>query len=153
MPRRLARQIENAGLGGSFVLAGFRSDLDRFLPCFDLLALPSFTEGMPNVVLEAFAAGVPVVSTAVGGAPEVVEDGVSGFLVPPGDAAALADRIGEALASEERLRDMGWHGRQCVHERFTFAVQAQAYRRLFAELKAKTDKDDLVSTGTNPCGR
>ncbi|HVS37575.1 MAG TPA: glycosyltransferase [Gemmataceae bacterium] len=133
---RLARQIERAGLVSSFVLAGFRSDLDRLLPCFDLLALPSFTEGMPNVVLEAFAAGVPVVSTAVGGAPEAVEDGVNGFLVRAGDATALADRIATALASEERLRDMGWQGRQRVHEQFTFAAQARGYRRLFAELKS-----------------
>ena len=137
------------------MLAGFRSDLDRLLPSFDLLALPSFTEGMPNVVLEAFAAGVPVVSTAVGGAPEVVENGVSGFLVSAGDPTALAERIREALASEDRLRDMGWHGRQRVHEQFTFAAQARAYRRLFAELKTgrTTDKTDLVSTAPNSCER
>src|SRR6202007_217423 len=60
---RLLQQIKDAGLGGAFVLGGFRADLDRFLPFFDLLALPSFTEGMPNVVLESFAAGVGVVST------------------------------------------------------------------------------------------
>jgi glycosyltransferase involved in cell wall biosynthesis len=150
--RRLTRQIERTGLGGAFVLAGFRADLDRFMPFFDLLALPSFTEGMPNVVLEAFAAGVPVVSTAVGGAPEVVEDGVSGFLVPAGDAEALADRIAEALASEERLRDMGLHGRQRVHEYFTFAAQARAYRRLFAELKGGAALEPMPTAAT-PCPR
>ena len=152
---RLRRQIQAGGLTDRFVLAGFRSDLDRFLPNFDLLALPSFTEGMPNVVLEAFAAGVPVVSTAVGGAPEVVEDGVSGFLVPAGDAAALADRISAALETEERLRDMGMHGRERVHDQFTFAVQARAYRRLFEELKGgraaspagTTDMEDLLPAG------
>jgi DNA-binding NtrC family response regulator len=76
-----------------------------------------------------------VVSTAVGGAPEVIEHGVSGFLVRPGDATALADRISEALTSEDRLRDMGLQGRQRVHDQFTFTGQARAYRRLFAELK------------------
>jgi glycosyltransferase involved in cell wall biosynthesis len=131
---QLLRQIQAAGLAGSFALSGFRADLDRFLPFLDLLVLPSFTEGMPNVVLEAFAAGVPVVATAVGGTPEVVEDGVSGHLVPPGDPEALAGRIVEALASEERLRDMGLQGRQRVVERFTFAVQAREYRKLFVEL-------------------
>ncbi len=69
---------------GRFILAGFRGDLDRLIPHFDLLTLSSHTEGMPNVILEAFAAGVPVVATAVGGTPELVEDGRSGFLVASG---------------------------------------------------------------------
>ena len=143
----LQRQIHEAGLAGSFVLGGFRRDLDRYLPFFDLLALPSHTEGMPNVVLEAFAAGVPVAATAVGGAPEVVEEGLSGFLVPAGDHAALADRIGAALETDERLGDMGMHGRERVHDQFTFTAQARQYRRLFAELKGvSTDKEDLLYT-------
>jgi glycosyltransferase involved in cell wall biosynthesis len=130
----LARQIQARGLSGSFVLAGFRADLDRFIPFFDLLVLPSFTEGMPNVVLEAFAAGVPVVATAVGGTPELVEDGASGYLVPPGDSNTLADRICDALATDERLREMGLQGRQRVLEQYTFPTQARQYRRLFEEL-------------------
>lgn len=143
----LRRQIREAGLAGSFILGGFRRDLDRYLPFFDLLALPSHTEGMPNVVLEAFSAGVPVVATAVGGAPEVVEDGLSGFLVPAGDHATLGDRLCAALETDERLRDMGMHGRERVHDQFTFAVQARQYRRLFEELKGvPTGKEDLLST-------
>ena len=85
---RLQQRINAAGLGQNFIIAGFRADLDRFLPHFDLLVLPSYTEGLPNVVLEAFGAGVPVVATSVGGTPEVIEDGVSGYLVPAGDDAA-----------------------------------------------------------------
>lgn len=131
---RLARQLHKHGLSGSFVFAGFRADLDRFLPFLDLHVLPSYTEGLPNVVLESFAAGVPVVATAVGGTPEVIEDGLSGYLVPPGDAAALAERILLALESEDRLRDMGLHGRQRIVEQFSFAAQAQRYRELFADL-------------------
>src|SRR5262249_28485061 len=65
----LHEEIVRHGLGGSFVLAGFRNDLDRFLPHIDLMVLPSFTEGMPNVVLEALAAGVPAVAPASGRAP------------------------------------------------------------------------------------
>jgi glycosyltransferase involved in cell wall biosynthesis len=149
--RRLERQILNAGLGGKFLLPGFRGDLDHLLPFFDLLALSSFTEGMPNVVLEAFAAGVPVVSTAVGGAPELVEEGVTGFLVPAGDPTALADRILNALASEERRHDMGAQGRRRVLEQFTFAAQAVAYRRLFAKLGIgrTKDKEDLINSAAS----
>ena len=82
----LERLIANAGLVGRFVLPGFRGDLDQLLPTRPIsFVLPSFTEGMPNVLLEAGAAGVPVVATAVGGTPEVVADGKTGYLVPPGD--------------------------------------------------------------------
>jgi glycosyltransferase involved in cell wall biosynthesis len=130
----LVEQINDLGLGGLFVLAGFRADLDRFLPFLDLTVLPSHTEGMPNVVLESFAAGVPVVATAVGGTPEVIEDGVSGYLVPPGDVEMLAERIGEALSSEDDLSDMGLHARQCVVERFGFVTQAERYLDLFDEV-------------------
>jgi glycosyltransferase involved in cell wall biosynthesis len=89
------------------------------------------------VVLEAFAAGVPVVATAVDGTPEVVDDGVSGYLVQPGDAGALADRIIAMLADDNRRREMGQRGRERVHREFTFAVQAEQYLQLFNELSAK----------------
>lgn len=131
---KLARMIAVLGLDSSFVLTGFRADLDQFLPFFDLFVLPSYTEGLPNVVLESFAAGVPVIATAVGGTPEIVEDGESGFLVPAGDSQALADHILKALACQDGLRDMGLHGRQRVVDHFTFTAQARAYRQLFEEL-------------------
>jgi glycosyltransferase involved in cell wall biosynthesis len=133
---RLGRQIAQAGLVGRFWLAGFRTDLDRFLPCLDLLVLPSFTEGMPNVVLEALAAGVPVVATAVGGTPEVIEDGVSGRLVPPGDAAALRQAIRAVLESEDGGKGLGRRGRERVLRHFSFAAQAERYQELFKELGA-----------------
>jgi glycosyltransferase involved in cell wall biosynthesis len=143
---RLQQQINAAGLGQSFILAGFRADLDRFLPHFDVLALPSYTEGMPNVVLEAFAAGVPVVATAVGGTPEVVEDGVSGYLVPSGDAETMAERLGEALDNADELPDMGRKGRLCVQEKFGFATQAEMYRDLFAQLCPEAAEADDYSS-------
>jgi glycosyltransferase involved in cell wall biosynthesis len=139
----LQKQINAAGLGQSFILAGFRADLDRFLPHFDLMVLPSYTEGMPNVVLESFAAGVPVVATAVGGTPEVIEDGVSGYLVPAGDAEMMAERISQALDNADDLPDMGRRGRLCVQEKFGFAIQASLYRDLFAELCPEAaERDD-----------
>jgi glycosyltransferase involved in cell wall biosynthesis len=130
----LQRRIKAVGLAEVFVLGGFRDDLDRLLPSADLFVLPSFTEGLPNVVLEASAAGVPVVATAVGGTPEVLADGVTGYLVPAGNADALAKHIGELLSSEPLRQRMGQAGRQRVRTLFTFEAQAAAYRRLFAEL-------------------
>jgi glycosyltransferase involved in cell wall biosynthesis len=140
---RLQQRINAAGLNHTFILSGFRADLDRFLPHFDLLALPSYTEGLPNVVLEAFAAGVPVVGTAVGGTPEVIEDGVSGHLVPPGDADAIAERIGALLEGGSKLPEMGRRGRRRVQEKFGFATQAQLYHELFVSLRPEAMSRDI----------
>src|SRR5262249_49985605 len=117
----LAKQIAAAGLQARFVLAGFRSDLDQFMPFFDLLVLPSFTQGLPSVVLEAVAAGRPVVAAPVSGTPEVVDDGRSGHLVPPGDPQTLAARILDLAACDDRRRAMGQYGRERVLRDFTFA--------------------------------
>jgi glycosyltransferase involved in cell wall biosynthesis len=132
----VARRIAALGLSDRFILAGYRRDLDEFMPFFDLLVLPSFTEGMPNVVLEASAAGVPVVATAVGGTPEVIEHGASGYLVPPGDVLTLARRIGDVLAPEVDSRAMGQRGRRRVLDQFTFEAQGRQYLRVFEELMA-----------------
>jgi glycosyltransferase involved in cell wall biosynthesis len=130
----LARQVGRAGLARRFVLAGFRTDLDRYIPWLDVMVLPSYTEGLPNVVLEACAAGVPVVATPVGGTPEIIEDGANGYLTPPGDARTLAGCILAVLDSGDMGREMGEYGRRRAREEFTFEAQATQYRRLFAEL-------------------
>lgn len=130
----LQEHIRRSGLMGHVVLAGFRPDLDYLLPGADVVVLPSFTEGMPNVALEASAAGVPVIATAVGGTPEVIADGETGYLVPAGDAGAFAQRI-LLLAQNSFLREqMGRLARQRMQERFSFAAQAQAYQRLLERL-------------------
>jgi glycosyltransferase involved in cell wall biosynthesis len=133
----LEQRIAALGLEGRFILAGFRDDLDRFLPHWDLSALPSFTEGMPNVVLESYAAGVPVVATAVGGTPEAVADGVDGFLVPPGDPAALARCILDVLNLGDARKTMGRCGQERIRAQFTFEAQALRYRELLEDLRTR----------------
>ncbi|MBX9622436.1 MAG: glycosyltransferase family 4 protein [Gemmataceae bacterium] len=130
----LERRVAAFGLTGRFVLPGFRADLDRLLPGAGVVCLPSFTEGLPNVALEASAAGVPVVATAVGGTPEVVADGETGLLVPPGDPAALAEMLLTLLRDPALRSRMGAAGRRRMRERFTFEAQAKAYLDLFARV-------------------
>lgn len=130
----LERRIADRGLTDRFVLPGFRADLDSLLPAAHVVTLPSFTEGLPNVALEASAAGVPVVATAVGGTPEVVADGATGLLVPPGDPLALSDALLQLLRDPALRSRMGAAGRRRMRERFTFAAQARAYVDLFARL-------------------
>src|SRR5262249_44739731 len=126
----LLRQIARLGLTNWFVLDGFRTDFDRILPHLDLLVLPSYTEGLPNVVLEACAAGVPVVATAVGGRREVLGDGI-GMLAPPGNPRALAESLITALDHPQAMKERGEAGRRRVAERFSFATQAACYQELF----------------------
>lgn len=137
-PERAALEARVAalGIGERFRLPGFTRDLDKLLPWADVLAQSSFTEGLPNVVLEASAAGVPVVATAVGGTPEAVADGETGYLVPAGDAGALAARVARLLGDEALRRRMGERGRVRMRESFSFEGQAAAYVRLFAALRA-----------------
>jgi glycosyltransferase involved in cell wall biosynthesis len=92
---------------------------------------------MPNVVLEASSAAVPVVATAVGGTPEVVADGRTGFLVPANDPDELAARIVDVLKDEPRRRQMGEAGRQFVRQYFTFDAQAASYMKLFEQLQVR----------------
>jgi glycosyltransferase involved in cell wall biosynthesis len=130
----LMRQIARRGLQSRFILAGFRTDLEKFLPHLHLVALPSYTEGLPVILLEAMAAGVPVVATAVGGTPEVIKDEAGGYLVPPGDPAALAGRILDILRHETDRRKLGQRGLERVRDEFSFEVQSSAYHRLFEML-------------------
>jgi glycosyltransferase involved in cell wall biosynthesis len=130
----LVDRIASNGLKGKFVLAGFRSDFDCFLPQLDLMVLPSFSEGLPNVALEALAAGIPVVGTAVGGVPEVIKDGRTGCLVPPGNAQALADRIAWILGDRAARETMRTEGIRSATEHFSFAEQARAYVRIIGGL-------------------
>jgi glycosyltransferase involved in cell wall biosynthesis len=135
----LQQQITYLGLTGSVILAGFRSDLDRFIPQFDLFVQSSHTEGLPNVVLESCAAGVPVVATAVGGTPEVLVDGESGYLVPPGNAEALCEAILTVTNSHEGMSEMGFAGRQRVLEHFSFQSQVDRYLQLFEKVFGLSD--------------
>jgi glycosyltransferase involved in cell wall biosynthesis len=142
----LEEQIRRSHLAKQVILAGFRTDLDRLLPGADVVVLPSFTEGMPNVALEASAAGVPVVATAVGGTPEVIADGETGYLVPPGDAEAIALRVAELLCHSSLREQMGESARRRMQELFSFTAQAEAYRRLFQQLCGTLSENYSITT-------
>ncbi len=131
---KLERRVAELGLRSRFAMPGFAADLDALLPGADLVVLPSFTEGLPNVALEAAAAGVPVVATAVGGTPEVVDDGETGLLVPPGDPGQMAEKIVGLLKDGGRRTQFGLAARKRMQEHFTFAAQARQYMDLFDSL-------------------
>lgn len=110
---------------------GFRSDLDRLLPGLDVVVHPALREGLGVALLEALAAGVPVVASAAGGIVDLIRDGVEGRLVPPGDAGALAVAVTELLADPAARRRLGAAGRARVTREFTAARMAQAHLPIY----------------------
>ncbi|MDI1431971.1 glycosyltransferase [Polyangium sorediatum] len=125
--------VKTFGLHGAVSFLGHRDDVAALLPGFDLFALASRTEGTSLTLLEAAAAGLPIVATRVGGNPEVVTDGETGLLVPAGQPAAFADAIGSVWARPDRAR-MGAAGRALVEERYGMKKMLSAYETLYAEV-------------------
>jgi len=134
----IERAVSDRGLGRHVVLAGFRDDLARFLPNLDLAVMSSFTEGLPVFLLEASAAGLPVVATSVGGIPDVIVDGQTGWLVPPGESARLAERMLAILNEPERRRIMADAARERVRREFAASAMGRRYGEVFAGLVGRT---------------
>ena len=122
------------GLGTRIFFTGFRTDIPELLGEVSVLVLPSLAEGLSNVILEGMAAGVSVVATRVGGNPEMIEDGVSGLLVPPRDSAALAAAIGSLIADPARRESMGRAGRKQVVECFSLEATVAQTEKLYERL-------------------
>jgi glycosyltransferase involved in cell wall biosynthesis len=116
-------------MGKDVVLVGERSDVERQLAGFDVFAFapPPRSEGVSTVVLEAMAAGLPVITTAVGGLAEAVDDGVTGRLIPPGDLESVVIAIVGLLKDRETAREMGRAAREAAVARFTVSVCADVH--------------------------
>lgn len=122
--------------GDSVLFLGMRDDVPDILSASDLFVLPSYSEALPTVLLEAMAMRLPVVATRVGGTPEIVADGETGLLIPTHDADALARAILDCLEDPARARAMGDAGRERVEEVFSAPRFAQSLARLYEESTA-----------------
>src|SRR5437588_54293 len=126
-------QVKAAGLREMFVFLGHRSDIPALLACCDIGVLASRSEGLPNAVLEYMAAGLPVVATAVGGVPEIIEDEVNGLLIPPENPAALAAAILRLLKDERLCKTLGKAARERTLSQFNFASVIANLRQLYKD--------------------
>jgi glycosyltransferase involved in cell wall biosynthesis len=136
-PREAAlRQLAGErGLLDCVEFLGHRDDVPAILRDADVFVLPSRTEASPNAVLEAMAAGLPVVASNVGGIPEAITPGVTGMLVPPDDANALAGAIGHLFDNPSQAERLGLAGRRHVEEHYSFGRMVGAFESLYlAEL-------------------
>jgi glycosyltransferase involved in cell wall biosynthesis len=135
--QQLEQIVADNNLDNSVLFLGFRNDVSRLMKGFDIFVLPTYREAMPLTILEAMAAGKPVVSTKVNGIPEVVIDGQTGLLVEAGDAEALADALISLIRNPHLAQEMGQAGRNRVEQHFDLARVHQQVFDLYEEVEGK----------------
>ncbi|MDZ7292585.1 MAG: glycosyltransferase [candidate division KSB1 bacterium] len=130
----LENMVRDAGLGNRIRFLGYRDDVAEILKAIDVFVLPSISEGLPNVILEAMACGKPVIATNVGGIPEAIRHGENGFLVPPKDAVALANALENMLCDRQKLLWYGHNARATVEREFSLQKQIASFEQLYDAL-------------------
>jgi L-malate glycosyltransferase len=138
--KSFADQVKEMGLSQSFLFLGRRRDIPQILASCDIAVLPSRAEGLPNAVLEYMAAGLPVVVSRVGGAEELVEDGVTGLLVPAEDSTALSAALLRYLRNPAEAGRMGRAGREFISCNFSFDRLAREVDELYSGLLSKSGR-------------
>jgi len=132
--RRLEKEVKDAGLEEHIIFLGFRQDIAKLLPFFDIFVLPSLSEGLPNSVLEAMASGLPVVASAVGGIPEAVTDGYNGRTVPPSDPDSLAEALSGVAGDRKVCMEMGRRGKAVIAGHYSLQAQIESFIRLYESI-------------------
>jgi glycosyltransferase involved in cell wall biosynthesis len=127
----ILRAIREAGLDQNIMLVGHINDIRPYYGAADVLAIPSHSEGSPNVLLEAMALGLPVVATAVGGIPEIASHGKSALLVPPSDPDSMAGALDLLLSSPATAASLAEQARRSVEQDFSPKVRAQALIEIY----------------------
>ena len=130
----LEAMVRQQGLDSGVTFAGQQADVLPILQASDLMILPSHSEGSPHVVLEAMAAGVPIVATNVGGVPEILTDGKTAILVPPRDPEAMASGIARVLESPETAASLAANAKQVLQERFSHEAYRTGILNIYREV-------------------
>jgi glycosyltransferase involved in cell wall biosynthesis len=128
---QLEKQVGESNLAEHFHFLGFRDDVKDLLKTFDIFVLPSLYEGLPNVVLEAMATGLPVVATAVDGTAELIVNDQTGFLIPPKNPHELSEKISHLLADSNRRQCFGQKGRERVEQHYSLEKQVAGFQDLY----------------------
>jgi L-malate glycosyltransferase len=130
-------EVQVSGLGERFLFLGRRNDVAEILACCDIAVLPSLAEGLPNALLEYMAASLPVIVSDIGGNAELVDDGVTGLLVPPRDSDALSAALLQLLRDPSLAQQLGRSGREFTERNFSFERMVQQVEDLYGELLRK----------------
>jgi glycosyltransferase involved in cell wall biosynthesis len=132
--KELESEVRALGLAHRIRFLGFRNDVHEIMNVFDIFVLPSLSEGLPNVILEAMASCKPVIASAVGGIPEAIVEGETGLLVPPGDSEAIVAAIKKLLGHNAIALRMGEAGRRRVEQFFSLQREVASFDRLYQKL-------------------
>ncbi|MBN2030688.1 glycosyltransferase [bacterium] len=127
----LENEVKNKNLSEHFLFTGFRNDIPQLLKCFNIFILPSLYEGLPNVILEAMATGIPVIATNVDGSREAVINQKTGILLPAKNSSELARSIQRLIENPDIAKKMGENGRKRVEEHFSLEKQVRTFESLF----------------------
>jgi glycosyltransferase involved in cell wall biosynthesis len=138
---RFVQQVAGLGLEQNFLFLGRRADIPDILACCDIAVLPSRAEGLPNAVLEYMAAGLPTIVSRVGGNAELIEDGVTGLLVPPEDSAALSAGLLKLLRDPGLARQMAQSGHEFTIRNFSFERLVREVDALYTELLQRSGEN------------
>lgn len=131
---RLEQLVNEYGIADKVIFCGYRSDMPSIYSSLDLVVQSSFTEGMPNVILEAAAMEIPVIATQVGGTAEIIEHNVSGILVRPGATEELASAVLNFLQDRMKHQDMARRAAHSVRQRFSYESRTGALIRIYDNL-------------------
>jgi len=135
--RELEKLADDLGIGDAVIWTGFRKDIPRLLAAMDIYIMSSVNEGLSLSILEAMAAGKPVVITDVGGARELVEDGITGLLISPGSSEAIAESLVALLEDPARMSTIARAGRDYAVQEFGVQRMMDSYGRLYGTLTAR----------------
>jgi len=130
---KIEKLRERLKIEDKILLIGWRGDIPEIMSCIDILVLTSLWEGLPRVFPQAMASGIPVVATKVDGTPEAIQDGVNGFLLPPGDSEGMAEKIIYLIRHPEKASEMGERGKRLVEE-FDIWKMLEQQEELYAHL-------------------
>jgi len=131
---RIAQLIKTNNLDKNVRIEGFRWDIEKILPCLDIVVHPAFMEGLGVCLLQANSAGVPVVASAVGGIPEIIRDGENGFLFQPGDRDSFVEKTLFLLKNPDLAKKMGQRGKIIIKNYFSIENMVDRYIELYKNL-------------------
>ena len=143
----LKKEAKELGIERNVLFLGYRADIPELLQAMDIFVLPSLSEGLSLSILEAMAAGKPVVATEVGGNPEVIADSKTGYLVPPGNPGALAEKLMALLQNPTLAREIGKCARARAIQHFGLSAMVNGYLMQYAVLLGSTPHSALQPHG------